>query len=254
MPISNQMADKPQVKYVLSENDFILDDGDKKYVLKIKDRAEEDKPRERLVKYGSSILSSAELLAVVLSSGTKKEEVFQMSFRIFKEYGEKNITNQTNPKILEKELDIPFVKACQIVACFELGRRFFKQTPVGKIVIRTARQAFDYLKDMRSLPKEQLRGLYLNSRYQLIHDEVVSVGSLTANIVHPREVFRPALEYSAAAIIVAHNHPSGDLKPTKADIEITDQLIKAGKILGVNLLDHIIISQDKFISIPATYN
>lgn len=254
MPILNQRANIPQTKYFLSENDFVMDDGNKKYVLKIRDRAEEDKPRERLVKYGPSVLSAAELLAVVLSSGTKKEEVFQMSFRVFKEYGEKNITNQTNPEILVQELDIPFVKACQIVACFELGRRFFKQTPVGRVMIRTARQVFEYLKDMRYLPKEQLRGLYLNSRYQLIHDEVVSVGSLTANIVHPREVFRPALEYSAAAIIVVHNHPSGNLNPTKADIEITDQLIKAGKILGVDLLDHIIISQDKFISIPASYN
>ncbi|KPJ55230.1 hypothetical protein AMJ47_01535 [Parcubacteria bacterium DG_72] len=221
--------------------------------MRIKDLADEDKPRERLIKHGPSVLSTQELLAIVLTVGTKREEVFTMSSRILKEYGEKNIINQTNPKALEKELDIPLAKACQIVACFELGKRFFKESPGGQIIIRTAKQAYNYLKDMRSLPKEQLRGLYLNSRYRLIHDEVISVGSLTANIVHPREVFRPALEYSAVAIIIAHNHPSGSTKPTKGDIEITKQLVKAGRILGVDLLDHIIIARNKFISIPVDY-
>jgi len=100
----------------------------------------------------------------------------------------------------------------------------------------------------------KVRGLYLNSRYRLIHDEVISVGSLTANIVHPREVFRPALEYSAVAVIIAHNHPSGSVKPTEEDVEITKQLVKAGKILGVDLLDHIIIAKNKFTSIFVNYN
>ena len=244
----------PQVKYIFQENDFILDNEGKKYILKIKDLADEDKPRERLIKHGPSILSAAELLAVVLNVGTKKEEVLSMSFRILKEYGEKNIVNQSDPKALEKELDIPLVKACQIVAAFELGRRFFKEVPGRQIIIRTAKQTYNYLKDMGSLPKEQLRGLYLNSRYRLIHDEVISVGSLTANIVHPREVFKPALEYSAAAVIIAHNHPSGSVKPTKGDVEVTKQLIKAGKILGVDLLDHIIIAKNKFASVPADYS
>lgn len=240
-------------KYTFKENDFILGDENKKYVLKIKDLADEDRPRERLIKHGPSVLSTQELLAIVLAVGTKKEEVFTMSSRILKEYGEKNIVNQINPKTLEKEFNIPLTKACQIVACFELGKRFFKEKPGRQIVIRTAKQAYNYLKDMRDLPKEQLRGLYLNSRYRLIHDEVISVGSLTANIVHPREVFRPALEYSAVAIIIAHNHPSGSAKPTKVDIEITKQLVEAGKILGLDLLDHIIIAKNKFISIPVNY-
>ncbi|MCP6718946.1 MAG: DNA repair protein RadC [Patescibacteria group bacterium] len=252
--MKGKLQTKLQSKYTFKENNLILDNEGKRYILKIKDLAEEDKPRERLIKHGPSVLSGAELLAIVLGVGTKKEEVFTMAFRIFKEYGEKNIVSQTNPKILEKDINIPLTKACQIVACFELGRRFFKKTPSGRITIRTAKQAYNYLKDMRNLPKEQLRGLYLNSRYRLIQDEVISIGSLTANIVHPREVFRPALEYSAAAIIVAHNHPSGSLKPTKGDIETTKQLVKAGKILGVDLLDHIIITKNKFVSIPVDYS
>jgi DNA repair protein RadC len=114
--------------------------------------------------------------------------------------------------------------------------------------VRTAAQAFGHLHEMGNLQKEQLRGLYLNSRFQVIHEEIISIGSLTANIVHPREVFQPALEYGAVAVIVAHNHPSGSLEPTRADIEATDQLINAGKVLGIELLDHLIIAGEAYKS------
>lgn len=240
--------------YTLNDNDIIINDQGKKYVLKIRDLPAEEKPREKLVKYGPDALALHELLAIILNTGTKKEEVLAMSRRLLKEYGEKAIVSQTNPKKIVEELDVPFTKACQIVACFELGRRFFKTGNGRPVVIRTAKQAYEYLKDMRDLPKEHLRGLYLNNHYRLIHDEVISIGSLTSNIIHPREVFKPALEYSASAIILAHNHPSGVVKPSKADIEITNQLIEAGKILGVDLLDHVIITKNKFASISANYN
>jgi len=240
-------------KYVLKDNDLILDNQEKKYVLRIRDLPIEEKPREKLIKYGPSVLSETELLAIVLNVGTKKEEIFSMTSRILKQYGENIIINQANPKELQKELRIPLVKACQVIACFELGRRFFKKTPGRQITIRTAKQAYDYLRDMHNLPKEQLRGLYLNSRHRLIHDEVISIGSLTANIIHPREVFRPALEYSAVAVIIAHNHPSGNTKPTREDINITNQLIEAGKILGIDLLDHIIITKHSFVTVQANY-
>lgn len=242
------------IKYNLKDNDLIIDNPNKKYVLRVKDLPDEEKPREKLLKYGPQSLSVSELLAIVLSVGTKKEEVLKMSSRILKEYGDKNIVNQADPKAIEKDLGIPLVKACQIVACFSLGKRFFQKNNKGSVVIRTAKDVYEYLKDMRDLPKEHFRGIYLNSRYRLVYDEVISIGSLTANVVHPREVFRPAFEYSAAAIIVAHNHPSGTTKPTKSDIEITNQLISAGKILGIDLLDHVIIAKNKFVSIPADYN
>jgi len=239
--------------YALRDNDLILDNSNREYPLRIKDLPEEDKPREKLIKQGPTGLSMPELLAIILSTGTKKEEVLQMSSRIMKEYGEKSIANQTNPQLIQKELDVPLAKACQIVACFELGRRFFKEAKGSRTIIRTAKQAYGYLKDMRDLPKEHLRGIYLNSRHQVIHDEVISIGSLTANIVHPREVFRPALEYSAVAVILAHNHPSGTAKPTQSDIDITTQLVKAGRILGIDLLDHIVVTKSRFTSIPADY-
>lgn len=237
------------IAYKLSPNNFVVDAAEKEYVLFIKDMPDKDKPRERLVEYGPTVLNSAELLAIILNVGTKKEDVLKMTTRIMEEYGDKTIANQLNPKAIVKDLNVPLNKACQIVACFELGRRFFKEIKSGQTTIKTAKQASEYLKDMRNLPKEHLRGIYLNSRYRVIHDEIISVGSLTANIIHPREVFRPALECAAAAVIIAHNHPSGSIKPSAADIEITRQLSEAGKILGINLLDHIIIAGDKFFSL-----
>ena len=244
-----------QVKmYTQQLNDLFLSDGEKPYVLKVHDLPVPEQPRQKMIQYGSTVLSVGELLAIMLNVGTKKEGVLEMSNRLLKEYGESSIVNQTDPRKLEKELDIPLNKACQIVACFELGRRFFKK-PVGKPqFLRTAKQVYEYLQDMRELPKEHLRGIYLNSHFHIIHDEIISIGSLTANIVHPREVFKPALEYSASALILAHNHPSGIVEPSTEDVAITKQLIDAGKILGIHLLDHVIVTKDSFTSIPVQYN
>ncbi|MDP2598790.1 MAG: DNA repair protein RadC [Candidatus Liptonbacteria bacterium] len=237
---------------MLRETDLVLD-KERKYILKVRDLAQDERPREKLMKYGVSALSVGELMAIVLGVGTRKEEVLRMSNRLLKEYGEKTVVDQTDPKKIQEALGIPIAKSCQIVACFELGRRFFKTTNGKPVFIRTAKQVFEYLKDMRELPKEHLRGMYLNSHYHLVHDEVISIGSLTANIIHPREVFKPALEHSASAVILAHNHPSGIATPSDADIEITKQLVGAGKILGVHLLDHIVVTKNKFTSIPVDY-
>jgi DNA repair protein RadC len=234
--------------YAVSDTDLVTNTWDREYVLRFRDIPDDQKPREKLLKDGPTVLSSAELLAIIIGTGTKKEDVMSLVNRIIKEYGEKNIANQHKALQLAAELHIPALKAMQIVACFELGRRFF-QTNHRIATLRTAKQAFVYLRDMCDLPKEHLRGIYLNSRYRVIHDEIISIGTLTANIVHPREVFRPAIEYSAAAILVAHNHPSGDPTPNSADIEITRQLVIAGKIVGVELLDHLVIGKHKFVSL-----
>lgn len=239
--------------YTLPDTNLILDAEEKQYVLRVKDLPQEEKPREKLVKYGPAALRVGELLAIVLGVGTKKEEVMQMAGRLLKEYGEKAILHEKNPKKIATALDIPLTKACQIVASLELGRRFFQRKDGKPEYLRAAKQVYEYLKDMRALPKEHLRGLYLNTHYRLVHDEVISIGSLTANIIHPREVFKPALEHAASAIILAHNHPSGITKPSQADEEITGQLVEAGKILGISLLDHIIITENSFTSIKADY-
>jgi DNA repair protein RadC len=235
--------------YKIKDHDFVLNHGKQYKILRVRDLPNEEKPREKLIRDGVGSLGSAELLAIVLGVGTKKEEIFSMTNRLIREYGERGIVYQKDPQIIERDLDVPLAKACQIVACFELGRRFYQKKPGGSITIRTGDQAFNHLKDMCSLNKEQFRGLYLNTHYQLIHDEVISLGTLDASLVQPREVFRPALEYSAAAVIIAHNHPSGVLKPTKADLEITNKLIEAGNIFGIEVLDHLIIGKNKFASI-----
>jgi len=240
--------------YTLSDRDLVFNHLEKQYVFRVRDLPLGEKPREKLIERGPESLSVNELLAIILGVGTKKEEVLAMSSRIIKEYGEKSIAYQTNAKKISEDLGIPLTKACQIVAAFELGRKFFQKNTSGAVTIRTPRQAYEYLKDMRDLPKENLRGLYLNSRYRLVHDEVISIGSLTANVVHPREVFKPAFEYGAVAVVLAHNHPSGSTQPSPADIEITRRLIKAGRVLGIDLLDHIIIAKNRYVSIEAEYD
>jgi len=239
--------------YSIWDNDIINGD-EREYNLRVKDLPNDDKPREKLIKNGPKALNVAELLAIILMTGTKKEGVLRMCKRITREYGENGLSQELNPEKISQDFDIPKTKACQIVASFELGRRYFSVSKNGKTIIRTAKQAFAYLKDMRNLPKEQLRGIYLNSHYQVIHDEVISIGSLTSSIVHPREIFRPAISYASAAVVIAHNHPSGSVAPTESDIQITEQLIKVGKIIGINLLDHIIIAGNKYSSIPVDYN
>lgn len=236
--------------YKIKNNNIIINQNKKYNILAIRDRPNDDKPREKMIKLGPESLSSAELLSIILNSGTKKEEVLSMADRILKEYGKNSIINEKNPKNIEKEFGLPLVKSCQIVACFELGKRFFKENKIGTITIRNAKQAYEHLQDMSKLNKEHFRGLYLNNHYKLVHTETISIGTLDASIIHPREVFKPALEYSASAIIIAHNHPSGVLKPSQEDLEINTKLKEAGEILGIEVLDHLIISKNKFISLP----
>ncbi len=244
--------------YTFGDKDFVLDESgvgqQKKYILKIKDMPESDKPREKLRKFGPQDLLVAELIAIVLSTGTKKEDLMTMAARVVKDYGERSLVNQTNAEKMAQDLEIPLNKAMQIVACAELGRRFFQKKNGSLSVIHTAKDVFAYLHDMQNLPKEHLRGIYLNTHHRIIHDEVISIGTINTNLIHPREVFKPAIEYGAAGIILAHNHPSGVVKASTPDIEITNQLIAAGNLIGIPLLDHIIIGKNKFTSIEANYN
>lgn len=221
----------------------------KPYKLTIRDLPLDQKPREKILRDGPHALTIAELWAIILNLGTKKEDILTMSQRILKEYGERSITNEKDAKKLSRELDIPLGKATQIIATIELGKRLFERNPTGAKIIRTAQDVYDYTKNMWDLPKEHLRGIYLNSHYKVIHDEIISIGTIDANIIHPREVFRPALEYAAAAVILVHNHPSGNLTPSDDDVTVTEQLIAASKLIGIDLVDHVIVSSQGFRSI-----
>ncbi len=239
--------------YTLADSNLMLDNTQRKYVLKVRDLPPEEKPREKMLLHGPGALSTKELLAAILNPGSKKEEVLSMSARTMNEYGEQGLMQARNPKKLAADLDIPVGKAIQIVAVAELGRRFFKTHDAATPVIRTAQEVFDYVQDMRGYSKEHLRGIYLNTHYKVIHQETISIGTVDANMVHPREVFKPGLEYSAAGVIIVHNHPSGSVEPSDSDRQVTEQLIAAGEILGIDLIDHIIVTKDAFRSIPARY-
>lgn len=245
------MLTKTAADYKLADHDLVLTESSPSngYVLRVRDLPDADRPRERMLAAGPGSLSVAELLAIVWGVGSRSEDVLAMAERTLKEYGQKAIGNELNPKRLAEAAGIPLTKACQVIASFELGRRYYASRAGRSVHVRNTKQAYQYFKSMGLSQKEQLRGLYLNSRYRVIHDEVISVGSLTASIVHPREVFQPAIERGAVAIILAHNHPSGRLEPTMADIQITEQLVSAGQVLGIELLDHLIITNTKYISI-----
>lgn len=241
--------------YTLQNSDLMMTTGllSRQYNLKLRDLPLEDKPREKLLKTGVGSLSLQELLAIVLNTGSKKEDVLAMSQKIVREYGHSALTGQVDAEVMSKELEIPLGKACQIVACSEIGKRLYKKNDFGLAVIRNAKDVYEFLADMRNLPKEQLCGLYLDTHNRVIHQEIISIGTINSNITHPREVFRPALEYSAAAVVLAHNHPSGISTASASDIHITKQIIEAGKILGISLMDHVIITKDGFSTVPAEY-
>ncbi len=240
--------------YVIRDHSLILDRSSaREYVYTIHDLPPDEKPREKLLAKGPEALSVRELTTLLLVTGTTKESVLEMTDRIVRDYGEKNIFAERDAAKLSRDLDIPIVKACQIVAAGELGKRHYDKTETGFTTIRNAKDVFDYLSDMRNLPKEHMRGLYLNSHGRIIRDEVISIGTINANIIHPREVFHPAIASNAAAVVIAHNHPSGEATPSAEDIEITKQLAAAGKILGIALLDHVIITKDAYTSVNASY-
>ena len=218
-----------------------------KTVLKIKDLPHDEKPREKLRKFGPQALKNFELLAVILGRGTKKEGVLELSRRLMKQYGKQAAFHEGDVGNLMRLFNISFVQACQVVACFELGRRLFSKE--REIFLRSPEEVFEYVKEMFLLKKECLRGLYLDTRNKLIKDEIISIGTLDRSISHPREIFFPAVLYSAASIILVHNHPSGDPTPSPEDIEFTKRIKEASRIMDIELLDHIIVGNGRFVSL-----
>ena len=211
----------------------------------IKDLPKVERPREKLMQYGPGKLSNSELLAIVLRSGKKGENVIELANKIMKRFSKDELPNLTFNDLKDYPGLGP-AKACEIVACFELGKRLLKDKK-AEIYLKP-REIWEELKDLRDHKKEHFVIFYLDSRNQEIKREIVSVGSLNANLVHPREVFEPAVRNLAAQIILAHNHPSGDPEPSEDDLEITKRLVESGKILGIEVIDHIIITKTGFIS------
>ena len=215
--------------------------------MKLKDIPPENRPRERLQKSGPSTLSEAELLAVIMGNGTRGENVIDMSHRLIAEYG-LNRLSTLSQKEIQKIKGIGPAKAAQISALFEFNRRcalsVHEKTPV-----KTAYQAYEYAKTVKgSRGQECFLVLYLDTKNRIVKHEITNIGTLNSTQTHARDVFRTAVKENVNAIIIAHNHPSGDPAPSREDREITRELAQAGEIMGIQILDHIITGGDSYYS------
>jgi DNA repair protein RadC len=216
----------------------------------IRDFPQDERPRERFVQNGPQSLSNHELIAILLRTGTKDESVLQLSNRLLTNFeGLRMLKAATLEEMMEIK-GIGQAKAIQILAAVEIGRRIANLKNEDRYVIRSPEDGANYvMNDMRFLSQEHFVCLYLNTKNQVLHKQTIFIGSLNASIVHPREVFREALKRSAASIICLHNHPSGDPAPSKEDIEVTKRLVECGKMIGIEILDHLIIGENKFVSL-----
>jgi DNA repair protein RadC len=218
--------------------------------LMMRDVPNEDRPRERMLRFGPSSLSHAELLAILLRTGTVSESAVHLAQRLLREAGSlRNLVDMSIDELTRLK-GIGTAKALQLQAGIELGRRLARSSPEEAARIRSPQDAARLvMEDMRYLPNEHFVCLFLNTKNQVIARETLSIGSLNATIVHPREVFRAAIKRNSASIICVHNHPSGDPTPSPEDVELTRRLTEAGEIIGIDVLDHIIIGDQSFISL-----
>ena len=217
---------------------------------KIKDIPRPDRPREKLIKKGPKALKKEELLAIILRTGLKGKNAIQVANDILIKYGNKKFLLASYQE-LRNIKGVGPTKAAQILAAIELGSRLFKEKPEQEIYIHSPEDTIKIISGLKNNKKENFVALYLDARNKLIYQETISIGSLNASIVHPREVFEPAIQYLAAQIILAHNHPSGDPEPSTEDLAITKRLVESGKILGIEITDHIILAKNGFISFKA---
>lgn len=214
--------------------------------MKIRDIPWYNRPGMRLKKKGVSSLSDAELMAIVLGRGNRKENAIDISNRVLKSHNFNKL-----PDLSLHELKKEFknqVPAMKIMAMYEIFRRTNKLKKKGfKPKIKTAKDVFSYYVDeLQDKKKEHFYALFLDTKNRIIDEELISVGTLNASLVHPREVFNPAIKASANAIILVHNHPSGDCDASRDDIEVTKKLIDSGDLLGIKVLDHVIIGENSY--------
>lgn len=214
----------------------------------IKDLPKFERPREKLVKKGAKALKKEELLAILLRTGIKGKNAVEIANDILAKYGDKKLLD-VSYKELRNMRGVGPTKAVQILAAIELGSRLFKEKTEKEIYINSPEDVAKEIEYIKENKKENFIVLYLDARNKLIYKETVSIGTLNANLVHPREVFEPAVRHLAAQIVLAHNHPSGDPQPSEDDIEITKRLMESGKILGIDVVDHIVIAKTNFVSL-----
>ncbi|MBR1760444.1 MAG: DNA repair protein RadC [Schwartzia sp.] len=218
----------------------------------VRDLPEEERPREKLIRRGAAALSDTELLAILLRTGTSSVSVLHLAEEVLAKYRDKGLVSIMNvsPQEIATVHGVGLAKAATIVAAVELGRRLSAKAAQQLEKIEGPEDVARYASPiLRFEQKEHFLVLLLDVRNRVLAMPTISVGSLTASVAHPREIFREAIRYSAANMILIHNHPSGDPTPSREDMQLTRQMMKAGEIMGIPVLDHVIIAGDGFLSL-----
>lgn len=214
----------------------------------IKELPMDVRPREKLKKYGSCYLTDEELLAIILRSGTKDKNVLSIAREIIYDIGLDNIDDSTLNKLKEIK-GVGEVKALTLLAAIELGKRSLTKEEKSKKVIKSSNDAFKYFKnEVEDSNQEKLLAIFLNTKKQVINSKIIFIGTANQSLVHPRDIFREAINYNAISIIIMHNHPTGEIKPSMEDDIFTTKLVSTGKTIGILVIDHLIIGHNKYYS------
>lgn len=222
---------------------------DVQYRLTVRDMPSDDRPRERLIKYGAVTLQTTELLAIILRVGTQGENAIELAARLLREQGGLGGLLTADAALLCAERGMGEAKTAQLKAALELGRRLSALTPGGRSQITSPDDVANLLMlEVGYLAQEQLRVLCLDAKHYVVAQQVVYQGTVNSSVVRVAEVFKPAISRTCPAIVVVHNHPSGDPAPSPEDVRTTEQLRKAGELLDIELLDHIVVGHNCFIS------
>ena len=218
----------------------------------VKSLPKSQRPREKLISRGPQALTSQELLAIILGSGQRGRDILALSQAVLRKIGTKKLDSSSYFE-LKKIKGLGPAKACTIMAAIELGRRIFSSAGNAAIIVENLADVLNLVSDLRLKKKEYVVALLLNSRNELVAKEEIVVGGANTTFLAPSDLFRPAIEHNASQVILVHNHPSGSCEPSEDDLKLTARLIQAGNMLGINLLDHVIISQKEGISLRRSH-
>ncbi len=226
--------------------------ADESKQLMMKDLPKDERPREKLMNRGAEALSNAELLAILLRTGTQEESVMRLAERILIEAGEDGLGGLAHSSIesLMKRKGVGEAKAITIAAALELGKRVAVGDSKKRVIIRSSDDIANYMMPrLRYCDREHFYAILLNAKNHIIASPLISIGTLSESLVHPRELFKEAINHSSSSIILVHNHPSGDPSPSREDIMMTRRIIEGGRLLNIQILDHVIIGDNTYISL-----
>ena len=221
----------------------------------IQEVPKQSQPRECLLAYGEKALSDHELLAIILRTGTKEENVLQLSMKLLNIFGGLSELKQASVSEFQMIKGIGPTKAVELKAAIEFGLRVSQSSIPKQGIITSTRTAGEWLlNEMKDLHQEHLVTLFLNTKNEIIKKRTIFIGTVNSSVAHPREIFKEAVKYPTARIIIAHNHPSGDTEPSQADLLFTKRMISCGEMMGIELLDHLIIGHGEYLSLRESTN